>query len=32
LDDISILQDRAKILMIMKNGELYKAPPPSRLR
>ncbi|MGC1462536.1 MAG: amidohydrolase family protein [Terracidiphilus sp.] len=32
LDDISILQDRAKLLMIMKDGELHKAPPSSRLR
>jgi imidazolonepropionase-like amidohydrolase len=32
IDDISILQDRAKLLMIMKDGELYKPPPPSRLR
>jgi imidazolonepropionase-like amidohydrolase len=32
LDDISILQDRAKLLMIMKDGELYKSPPSSRLR
>jgi len=31
LDDISILQDRAKILLIMKDGELYKPPPPARL-
>jgi imidazolonepropionase-like amidohydrolase len=31
VDDISILQDRAKLLMIMKDGELYKPPPSARL-
>jgi imidazolonepropionase-like amidohydrolase len=31
LDDISILQNRSKLLMIMKDGELYKPPPPPRL-
>jgi hypothetical protein len=31
LDDISLLQDRARLLMIMKDGELHKSPPPPRL-
>jgi imidazolonepropionase-like amidohydrolase len=31
LQDISILQNRDKILMIMKDGEMYKSPSPSQL-
>jgi imidazolonepropionase-like amidohydrolase len=31
LQDISILQNKDKILMIMKDGEMYKSPAPSQL-
>jgi imidazolonepropionase-like amidohydrolase len=31
LQDISILQNKEKILMIMKDGEMYKSPAPSQL-
>jgi imidazolonepropionase-like amidohydrolase len=32
VEEISILQDQNKILMIMKDGAMYKSPPPSLLQ
>ena len=29
--DITLLQDRANLLMVMKNGEYHKAPLPRRM-